>query len=103
MILLRLTRIPREVNVLANIKSAKKRVLVSETKNLQNRIVKTRMKNAVKKFESAVAANEQAELQTLYRGAVGMVDRAASKGVIHKNAAARKKAQLAKLLQSVNA
>ena len=86
-----------------NIKSAKKRVLVNETKNMQNRVVKTRMKNSVKKFEAAVATGDNAQAQELFRSAISSIDRAASKGVIHKNASARKKAQVATLLNSLNA
>ena len=80
-----------------NIKSAKKRVKVTAKKNLRNRIVKTSMRNSVKKFEAAMEAdprNAAVQLNvTTYA-----IDRAASKGVIHKNAANRKKARLAKQL-----
>ena len=90
---------PREVKNLPNIKSAAKRVKVEEKKNLRNRIAKSRMKSSIKKFEAAVAAGE-ADVESLYREAVSLVDKAASKGVIHKNASNRKKAQLAKLLNN---
>ena len=80
-----------------NIKSAIKRVKVSETKNLQNRIVKTKVKTAVKKFESEVAENP-ANAATMYGVTTSAIDKAVTKGVIHTNAANRKKARLAKRL-----
>jgi small subunit ribosomal protein S20 len=86
----------REVNILPNIKSAMKRVKVNEKKNLRNRMVKSAMKTQLKKFETAVSANEaDAKILSATQGAV---DRAVAKGVIHKNAANRKKARLAKRL-----
>ncbi len=80
-----------------NIKSAEKRVLVGERNNLRNRIVKSGVKTVLKKFDAAVAAND-ANANVLLANAASAVDRAASKGVIHKNAANRKKARLAKQL-----
>ena len=77
-----------------NIKSAIKRVKVTQKKNLRNRMVKSAMKTQLKKFETAVSANEaDAKILSTTQGAV---DRALAKGVIHKNAANRKKARLAK-------
>lgn len=84
-----------EVNYLPNIKSAEKRVLVGERNNLRNRVVKSGVKTALKKFDAA-AATGSADAQELFVKAASAVDKAASKGVIHKNAANRKKAQLAK-------
>ena len=79
-----------------NIKSANKRVKVTEKKNLRNRMVKSAMKTQLKKFETAVSANEaDAKILSATQGAV---DKALAKGVIHKNAANRKKARLAKRL-----
>ncbi len=80
-----------------NIQSAKKRVKVSAKKNLHNRIVKSGMRTSLRKFDAAVAAdanNAGAQLSAT----VAMVDKAAAKGVIHKNAANRKKARLARQL-----
>lgn len=80
-----------------NIKSAIKRVKVTEKKNLRNRMVKSAMKTSVKKFDVAVAKDPTAAASLL--GATsGAIDKAASKGVIHKNAANRKKARLARQL-----
>jgi small subunit ribosomal protein S20 len=83
------------VNRLPNIKSAKKRVLVGERNRLNNRMVKSSMKTAVKKFEAA-AENKDTGAQAAFVQATSAVDKAASKGVLHKNAANRKKAQLAR-------
>ena len=86
-----------------NIKSAIKRVKVSEKKNLRNRMVKTAMKTQLKKFDTAVDAGKADA--ALLGAAQGAVDKAASKGVIHRNAANRKKSRMAKRLnkQSVEA
>lgn len=74
-----------------NIKSAMKRVKVSEKKNLRNRMIKTGVKTAVKKFEADMNQEKLANVSAA-------LDKAASKGIIHKNAANRKKARLAKRL-----
>ena len=93
MLLLILTQ---EVTILPNIKSAVKRVKVNEKQNLRNRMIKSATKTTIKKFETAVAAGTaDAKLLSATQGAV---DKAAAKGVIHKNAANRKKARLAKRL-----
>ena len=79
-----------------NIKSAIKRVKVTEKKNLRNRMIKSAMKTQIKKYDTAINAGEaDAKLLSVTQGAV---DKAAAKGVIHKNAANRKKARLAKRL-----
>jgi small subunit ribosomal protein S20 len=82
---------------MANIKSAKKRVLVSNKKNLRNRIIKSALKTTIKKYETAV--NENKELAaSLLPSVVSAIDKAAAKGILHKNSAARKKSFLAKQL-----
>ena len=80
-----------------NIKSAKKRVKVSEKKNLRNRMVKSGMRTAVKKFVVAMQA-DPATANAQLTATTSAIDKAAAKGVIHKNAANRKKARLAKQL-----
>ena len=85
-----------------NIKSAKKRVLVSELRNQKNRAEKTAIKTKIKKFDAAVA-NDAADKDVLFKQAVAGVDKAAAKGVMHKNTAARKKSQLAKKLNAASA
>lgn len=79
-----------------NIKSAIKRVKVTEKKNLRNRMIKSAMRTSIKKFDNAIAAGTAD--QKILSATQGAVDKAASKGVIHKNAANRKKARLAKRL-----
>lgn len=79
-----------------NIKSAKKRVLVNEANRLENKNVRKAYREAVKAFEAAAANGEKNE--DLYKKAVSEVDKAWSKGVLKRNTADRKKAQLAKLL-----
>ncbi|MEG0901603.1 MAG: 30S ribosomal protein S20 [Clostridia bacterium] len=78
-----------------NIKSAIKRVKVSEKKNLRNRIVKSKVKTAIKKFESEVAANAPTA-GAQYSVTTSAIDKAVAKGILHKNTANRKKARLAK-------
>ena len=79
-----------------NIKSAKKRVKVSEKKNLRNRMVKSAVRTSVKKFEAAMA--EPATAAAQLTATTSAIDKAAAKGIIHQNAANRKKARLAKQL-----
>ena len=81
---------------MANIKSAIKRVGITEKQNLNNRMVKSEMKTSIRRYTEALQAGDAAAADKAYLTAVSTVDRAAGKGVIHKNAANRKKAQLAK-------
>jgi small subunit ribosomal protein S20 len=85
------------VKKLANIKSAKKRILVAAKRQARNKHVKSYTKTAIKKFMQAVNAGDTANINALYVSAVSAVDKAATKGVIHKNTASRKKSQLTKL------
>lgn len=78
-----------------NIKSAIKRVKVNEKANVANSQAKSAMRTTVKKAENAVAENAE-NAQELLQAAYKSLDKAASKGLIHKNAAARKKSRLAK-------
>jgi small subunit ribosomal protein S20 len=86
---------------LPNIKSAIKRVRVTKKKNLRNRMIKTAMRTSVKKFDVAAAAGSAD--QQLLSATSSSIDRAASKGVIHKNAANRKKSRMAKRLNKAAA
>ncbi len=81
---------------MANIKSAKKRVLVNSVKNLQNRMIKSSLKTALKKFELAAAENDKAKASASMGAAIKAIDKAAAKGVIHKNNAAHKKSSIAR-------
>lgn len=82
-----------------NIKSAKKRVKVSEKKAANNKTRKTNLKTVIKKAELACANNEPNKEETV-RYAIKRVDQAAAKGLIHKNNAARKKSQLMTMLNN---
>ena len=84
-----------------NIKSAKKRVLVIKTKTMQNKIFKTQLKNDIKKYQAAVAEGNAEAAQATYKAAVKKIDKAAARGIIHKNAAARKKSQFTKALNNM--
>lgn len=81
----------KEVSIVPNIKSAKKRVKVTESKTLQNKMFKSALKTSIKKFKSAVESGDKALAQAAYVNAVAMVDKAVNKGVLHENNAARKK------------
>ena len=86
-----------------NIKSAIKRVSVIEKKTLRNNMIKSEYKSAVKKFEQAVEAGNLEEAKTLLSEATKKIDQACTKGVIVKNTAARKKSNLSKKLNALNA
>ncbi|MCT8976262.1 30S ribosomal protein S20 [Clostridium sp. CX1] len=88
---------------MANIKSAQKRIKVTETKTLRNRMIKSALKTTVKKFLAAVQAGNAEEAKTTFVAAVKALDMAASKGVLHKNKAARNKSRLAAKLNSLTA
>ena len=84
-----------------NIKSAIKRVSVIEKKTLQNNMVKSAYKTAIKTFEAAVEAGNKAKAEEAYKVAVRKVDQACTKGVIKANTASRKKSSLSKKLNTV--
>jgi len=86
----------------ANIKSAKKRVLVTEKKTQENKIIKSALKTQIKKFLTAVDAGDKEAATKLYPETVSEIDSALAKGIIHKNNAANKKAKLAKRLVAMN-
>jgi len=86
---------------MANIKSAKKRIKVTETKTLKNRMVKSALKTTIKKFEAAIEAKNNEEAKALFPTVVKSLDMATTKGVVHKNAAARKKSRLAAKLNAM--
>ena len=79
-----------------NIKSAIKRVSVIEKKTLQNNMIKTAYKTAVKKFEAAVEAGNKEDAKKLLAEATKKIDQAYSKGVLKLNTISRKKSALAK-------
>ena len=84
----------KEVNILANIKSAKKRILVNQTKAARNKAIKSKVKTAVKKVDAAIAAGDKEAAQAALKAATIELDKAASKGVFHKNTSSRKISRL---------
>ena len=76
-----------------NIKSAKKRVKVIETKTLQNKMFKSQLRTTIKKFLAAVESGDKAAATEAYTLAVKKVDQAAARGIMHTNKAARHKSQ----------
>ncbi|MBR5514569.1 MAG: 30S ribosomal protein S20 [Clostridia bacterium] len=84
-----------------NIRSAKKRVLVTETKTMQNKAFKTSYKTICKKFEAACEAGNKEEATAAYTPAIKKIDVAVSKGIIHKNTGARKKSRYTKMLAAL--
>ena len=91
----------KEGSIVPNIKSAKKRVKVTESKTLQNKMFKSALKTSIKKFKSAVESGDKALAQAAYVNAVAMVDKAVNKGVLHENNAARKKSQYTLLMNQM--
>ncbi len=81
---------------MANIKSAKKRILVSNAKALRNRMLKTQLKTVIKKYDLAVASGDKEAASEAYRLAVKKVDQAVAHGILHKNNAAHKKSAFTK-------
>ena len=77
-----------------NIKSAKKRVLVTETKTLQNKMLKSELKTLIKKFDAAVESGDKAAATEAYKVAVKKIDKAVGKSIIAKNTSNRKKSKL---------
>lgn len=84
-----------------NIKSAKKRVLVSKVNNERNKSYKSALKTALKKADTAIDTNA-ADANETVKVAVKKLDQAGAKGILHKNAVARKKSQLANRLNKAN-
>ncbi|MBQ9757016.1 MAG: 30S ribosomal protein S20 [Clostridia bacterium] len=83
-----------------NIKSAKKRVKVIATKTLQNQMVKSQLKTAIKKFEAALTAGKD-DASVAYANVVKKTDQAVAKGILHKNTAARRKSQYATMMNKL--
>lgn len=85
-----------------NIKSAKKRVITSAKKSVNNNICKASMKTAIKKSEKAIKANNKEEANENLKVAIKRIDKAVASGLIHKNKAARQKSRLTKQTNSLN-
>ena len=86
---------------MANIKSAKKRILVTETRAARNKSIRSEVKTAIKKVEAAVAANDKDAAKAALTVAISTIESASSKGVYHKNTASRKVSRLAKAVNEI--
>ncbi len=84
-----------------NIKSAIKRVSVIDKKTLQNNMVKSACKTAIRTFEAAVAEGDKSKAEKAFKEAVKKIDQACTKGVLKANTASRKKSNLAKKLNTI--
>ena len=80
---------------MANIKSAKKRINVIETKTLRNKMIKSEVKTTIKKLEAAIASGDKAAAKKYLLLATSKLDKAAAKGVYHKNTVSRKVSRMA--------
>ena len=87
---------------MANIKSAKKRVLVNQKKADRNKSIKSAVKTSIKKVEAAVLAKDKEAAVAALANAISTIDKAATKGVYHKNNAARKVSRLSKAVNTLN-
>ena len=86
---------------MANIKSAKKRIKVISKKTLRNKMIKSATKTAVKKAQLAIAAGDKAAAEVACKEAIVAIDRAYTKGIFHKNAAARRKSTIQRLYNAM--
>ena len=84
----------RRCRDLANIKSAKKRIIVSKTREERNKAIRSGVKTAVKKVYTAIDANDKGAAKAALLNATSVIDKATSKGVYHKNYASRKISRL---------
>ncbi len=86
---------------MANIKSAKKRIKVISKKTLRNKMIKSSTKTAVKKAQAAIASGDKAAAEVACKNAISAIDKAYTKGIFHKNAAARKKSTIQRLYNAM--
>ena len=84
-----------------NIKSAKKRVLLTKVQNEKNKAAKSVLKTNLKKFDAALAEGNREQADSAYKAAVKTVDESVKKGILHKNNAAHKKSSLTKKLNTL--
>lgn len=87
---------------MANIKSAKKRILVNRAKAERNKAIRSGVKTAIKKITAAIEANDKDAAAKALVAATATIDKATSKGVYHKNTASRKVSRLALAVNKMN-
>ena len=86
---------------MANIKSALKRIKVANFKTRRNRIIVSSLKTSIRRFEDSIKSGNMSEAKELYRKVASLIDKAVSKGTLHKNTAARKKSKLSKKIKDI--
>ena len=86
---------------MANIKSAKKRILVNRTKAARNKAIKSGVKTAIKKVYAAIESGDKAAAAAELQAATKTIEMASSKGVYHKNTAARKVSRISKAVNQM--
>lgn len=86
---------------MANIKSAKKRILVNKTKADRNKSIRSAVKTSIKKVEAAIAQNDKVAAEEALKNAISTISKATTKGVYHKNNCARKISRLTKAVNSI--
>lgn len=84
-----------------NIKSAKKRVLLSREANERNKQEKSALKTTLKKFDAAIESGSKEQADSAYTAAIKAIDKAVTKGILHKNTAARKKSNITKKMNKL--
>ena len=84
-----------------NIKSAKKRVLLTKASNDRNKAAKSLLKTTLKKFDAALAEGNREQADSAYKAAVKTIDESVKKGILHKNNAARKKSSITRKLNQM--
>jgi len=85
---------------LANVKSAIKKAKVALRRRQRNSMFKSMIRTSVRRFDEALRSDDPGQAQSALRKAYSVIDKAAEKGVIHKNAAARRKARLSRRLNA---
>ena len=86
---------------MANIKSAKKRILVTQTRTARNKSIRSAVKTSIKKVDAAIAAKDKEAAQKALNAAISTIGKATSKGVYHKNNSARKFSHLTKAVNNM--
>ncbi len=86
---------------MANIKSAKKRILVAQTRTMRNKAIKSEVKTMVKKVYAAIESKDQEAAKAALKAAVSTMDKATSKGVYHKNTTSRKISRMQKAVNEM--
>lgn len=88
---------------MANIKSAQKRARQSEVRREHNASLRSRMRTAIKRVRKAISEGDKSAAQSALQSATSMIDSTASKGIVHKNMAARNKSRLSAAVKAMTA